>query len=126
LPRAVRRPLGAHRDQRRFGLRRLPSAPSPATRSRLAGASRRRALRRLEPSLTPRRPRYDRAAAMTRIKRIPRPVAVEVLPPFAIRVTFDDGVVHDTDLADDLWGPMFEPLKDPAYFAQVKVEDGNV
>ena len=63
---------------------------------------------------------------MNKIKRIPRPVAVEVLPPYAIRVTFDDGVVRDVDLADDLWGPMFEPLKDPAYFARVKVEDGDV
>ena len=63
---------------------------------------------------------------MTKIKRIPRPVAVAVLPPYAIRVTFDDGVVRDVDLADDLWGPMFEPLKDPAYFARVKVEDGDV
>ncbi|MGQ0431507.1 MAG: DUF2442 domain-containing protein [Microthrixaceae bacterium] len=63
---------------------------------------------------------------MTKLKRIPRPVAVEVLPPYAIRVTFDDGVVNDTDLADELWGPMFEPLKDPAYFAQVRVEGGDV
>lgn len=63
---------------------------------------------------------------MKRIKRIPRPVAVEVVPPYAIRVTFDDGVVRDTYLEDRLWGPMFEPLKDPAYFAQVRVEDGDV
>lgn len=63
---------------------------------------------------------------MTKLKRIPTPVAVEVLPPYAIRVTFDDGVVHDTDLAGELWGAMFEPLKDPAYFAQVSVVDGDV
>lgn len=63
---------------------------------------------------------------MKKIKRIPRPVAVQVLPPYAIRVTFDDGVVRDTDLSDRLWGPMFEPLKDPLYFAQVRVEDGDV
>ncbi len=63
---------------------------------------------------------------MRNLRLIPRPVAVEVLPPYAIRVTFDDGVVHDTDLADELWGAMFEPLKDPAYFAQVRVEDGDV
>jgi hypothetical protein len=63
---------------------------------------------------------------MKKYKRIPRPVAVEVLPPYAIRVTFDDGVVHDTDLAQDLWGAMFEPLKDPAYFARVRVVDGDV
>jgi hypothetical protein len=63
---------------------------------------------------------------MKKTKRIPRPVAVEVLPPYGIRVTFDDGVVHDTDLAGDLWGPMFEPLKDPVYFSRVTVDDGIV
>ncbi|HEY9558643.1 MAG TPA: DUF2442 domain-containing protein [Acidimicrobiales bacterium] len=63
---------------------------------------------------------------MKRYERIPRPVAVEVLPPYAIRVTFDDGVVNDTDLTGQLWGPMFEPLKDPSYFAQVRVVDGDV
>lgn len=63
---------------------------------------------------------------MKKTKRIPRPVAVEVLPPYGIRVTFDDGVVHDTDLAGDLWGPMFEPLKDPDYFSRVTVDDGIV
>jgi hypothetical protein len=63
---------------------------------------------------------------MTKLKRIPRPVAVEVLPPFAIRVTFDDGVVHDTDLDGTFRGPMTEPLKDPSYFAQVTVDDGVV
>lgn len=63
---------------------------------------------------------------MKKYKRIPRPVTVEVLSPYTIRVTFDDGIVHDTNLAGDLWGPVFEPLKDPAYFAQVRVEDGVV
>lgn len=63
---------------------------------------------------------------MEKLERVPRPVAVEVLPPYGIPVTFDDGVVHDTELARELWGPIFEPLKDPAYFAQVRVEDGDV
>jgi len=56
----------------------------------------------------------------------PRVTAVEVLPPHGLRLTFDDGLTRDVDLADELWGPMFEPLKDPAFFAQVAVDHGTV
>jgi hypothetical protein len=35
-------------------------------------------------------------------------------PPSAgLRLTFDDGVRRDVDLSGELWGPVFEPLKDP-------------
>jgi len=63
---------------------------------------------------------------MTKIARIPRVAEVEVRPPYGLRLTFDDGSARDVDLADDLWGPMFEPLKDPAFFAQVCVDHGTV
>ena len=61
---------------------------------------------------------------MTKHARIPRVVNVEVQPPYRLRVTFDDGLTRDVDLADDLWGPVFEPLKDPAFFTRVFVELG--
>ncbi|MGH9041533.1 MAG: DUF2442 domain-containing protein [Acidimicrobiia bacterium] len=63
---------------------------------------------------------------MKRIERIPRVTSVEVRPPYGLRVTFDDGVTRDIDLADDLWGPVFEPLKDPVFFAQAFVDHGTV
>jgi hypothetical protein len=63
---------------------------------------------------------------MTKITRIPKVAAVEVRPPYGLRLTFDDGVTRDVDLADELWGPMFEPLRDPAFFARVAVEHGTV
>ncbi len=63
---------------------------------------------------------------MTKLDRIPKVVTAEVLPPYALRLTFDDGLVREVDLADDLWGSMFEPLKDPAYFARVVVDHGTV
>jgi len=63
---------------------------------------------------------------MKKIAKIPRVTAVEVIPPHALRLTFDDGLTRDVDLADELWGPMFEPLKDPAFFAQVSVDHGTV
>jgi Protein of unknown function (DUF2442) len=63
---------------------------------------------------------------MKKIARIPRVTRVEVRPPYGLHLTFDDGVTRDVELADDLWGPMFEPLKDPAFFAQVSIDHGTV
>jgi hypothetical protein len=48
--------------------------------------------------------------------------AVEPLTEFKLRLTFDDGSERVVDFADDLWGPMGEPLRDPAYFRQVRVD----
>jgi hypothetical protein len=63
---------------------------------------------------------------MKKITKIPRVTAVEVVPPFRLHLTFDDDVTRDIDLADELWGPMFEPLKDPEFFAQVSIDHGTV
>lgn len=63
---------------------------------------------------------------MKKIDRIPKVVEAEVLPPYGLRLTFDDGVVRDVDLADELWGSVFEPLKDAEYFARVVVDHGTV
>jgi len=63
---------------------------------------------------------------MKKIDKIPKVVEAEVLPPYGLRLTFDDGLVRDVDLAADLWGTVFEPLKDPAYFARVIVDHGTV
>lgn len=49
--------------------------------------------------------------------------SVEVLHDFVVRVGFMDGVVREIDLEPELWGPVFEPLRDPAVFRQVKVDD---
>jgi hypothetical protein len=48
--------------------------------------------------------------------------AVEPLADYILRLTFDDGSERVVDLADELWGPMGEPLRDPAYFRQVRVD----
>jgi hypothetical protein len=49
-------------------------------------------------------------------------VEVEVLPPYGLRVVFDDGEAREMDLADQLEGPVFEPLRDAAEFSRVKVD----
>lgn len=48
--------------------------------------------------------------------------AVEPLADYTLRLTFDDGRQRVVDLADELWGPMGEPLSDPADFRQVRVD----
>lgn len=57
---------------------------------------------------------------------MPTIVSVSVIPTYALHLRFDDGVEGVVDLTGDLWGPMFEPLKDPAYFAQVTPDDWSV
>ena len=53
---------------------------------------------------------------------MPRVTAVEVIGGYQLRLMFDDGLVREIDLEHDLWGEMFEPLKDPSYFAKVFVD----
>jgi hypothetical protein len=49
--------------------------------------------------------------------------SVEVLDHYRLRLGFSDGSYRDVDLAGELSGPMFEPLADPDFFAQVRVDD---
>lgn len=39
-----------------------------------------------------------------------------------MRVTFDDGVCGEVDLAGELDGEVFEPLQDPDCFRRVRVD----
>jgi hypothetical protein len=48
---------------------------------------------------------------------------VEPRPGHRLRLGLTDGRTIERDLSADLWGPMFEPLRDPAFFAQVRVDD---
>jgi hypothetical protein len=43
---------------------------------------------------------------------IPRLESAEYVRDYTIHVRFADGVEGDVDLADELWGEVFEPLKD--------------
>ena len=46
---------------------------------------------------------------------------VVYLGDYQLRLTFSDGVVKNVDLADQLYGPVFEPLKEITFFQQVQV-----
>jgi Protein of unknown function (DUF2442) len=43
------------------------------------------------------------------------------LEGYTLRLEFNDGTVKDVDLAGELWGEVFEPLKDPELFRRVAV-----
>jgi len=49
--------------------------------------------------------------------------SVEAKAGYTLAVTFDDGTQGEVCIADRLFGPMFEPLKDPSLFAQVRVDE---
>jgi hypothetical protein len=48
--------------------------------------------------------------------------ALEVIGDHRLRLSFDDGLAGDVEFGDDDWGGVFDPLKDPAYFAQVQLD----
>lgn len=52
---------------------------------------------------------------------IPKVVEVTPLDGYKLWLRFQDGVSGTVDLSAELWGPMFEPLKDRALFAQVAI-----
>jgi hypothetical protein len=49
-------------------------------------------------------------------------VYVKAGADWTLEVRFSDGVQGTISLADRLFGPVFEPLKDPAFFAQVTTD----
>jgi hypothetical protein len=49
-------------------------------------------------------------------------VSVRVVRPYVIDVAFADGWRREVDVEPLLWGEVFEPLRDPAFFAQVVVD----
>ncbi len=48
--------------------------------------------------------------------------AVEVVGDHRLRLTFADGTVGEVDFDEREWRGIFEPLRDPTYFAQVRVD----
>lgn len=46
----------------------------------------------------------------------------EYLRDYKIQVTFDDGLQGIIDLEDELWGEVFEPLKNTDVFGRFRVD----
>lgn len=51
-----------------------------------------------------------------------RVTQVEVLEGYRLRLGFSDGTRRDVDFANELSGPIFEPLRDPEFFRQVRLD----
>jgi hypothetical protein len=48
-------------------------------------------------------------------------IEVRYVSGHTIWLRFADGLQGEIDLSGELWGPMFEPLKDPELFRAVRV-----
>lgn len=51
----------------------------------------------------------------------PRLTNAEYIGGYRIKVTFSDGAVGEIDFEPELWGEVFEPLRDPATFRDFRV-----
>lgn len=59
---------------------------------------------------------------MTLHSSLVRIESVEPLNVYGLRLWFNNGTTRDVNLDSELWGPVFEPLRDPAVFRQVSVD----
>jgi Protein of unknown function (DUF2442) len=51
---------------------------------------------------------------------LPAVVGVAVIGDYRLRLLFDDGTAGNVDFSSMEWKGVFEPLRDPTYFATVK------
>lgn len=61
--------------------------------------------------------------AMTSGAYLPAVTAVELIGEYELRLTFDDGTVGDVSFSARDWTGVFEPLRDPARFAKVAIDE---
>ncbi|MAA74496.1 MAG: hypothetical protein CMN28_07310 [Salinisphaeraceae bacterium] len=52
---------------------------------------------------------------------IPKVKKAEYLEGYKLWIEFADGKSGVVDLTEELWGPVFEPLREPRTFRQVRV-----
>ena len=55
-----------------------------------------------------------------------RLISVETKPNYILAIKFQDGTEGEVSLANRLFGPMFEPLKDIDFFSQAKIDEFGV
>jgi hypothetical protein len=60
---------------------------------------------------------------VTEINRI---IGAKIVSEHVLQLRFADGYVAQLDLGPALWGPVFEPLQQPDYFRQFRLEDDTV
>jgi hypothetical protein len=60
---------------------------------------------------------------MIPVEYLPAVAGVAVVGDHRLRLLFDDGTVGDVDFSSRTWTGVFEPLSDPAFFGQVRVDE---
>jgi hypothetical protein len=55
-----------------------------------------------------------------------RVISAKPLEDYKVEVKFSDGTHGIISLKDRLFGPVFEPLKDPKYFSQLTIDEFGV
>ena len=55
-----------------------------------------------------------------------RIISAQALKGFRIQVTFSDGTKGIVPLEDRLFGPVFEPLRNPKRFAELSIDEYGV
>jgi Protein of unknown function (DUF2442) len=63
--------------------------------------------------------RFPNIAGMSEIVHV---TSVEVVADHCLRLHFEDGVRGEVDFSTRNWRGVFEPLRDPDYFSQVRVD----
>ena len=53
---------------------------------------------------------------------LPKVIDARYAGSYRVWLRFADGLSGEIDLASELWGAMFEPLKDEAFFTQLRVD----
>lgn len=48
-------------------------------------------------------------------------IEAKYLTDYKLWLKFNNGVVGEVDLKNDIWGPAFEPLKEISFFKQIEV-----
>ncbi len=54
-----------------------------------------------------------------------RVVEARYLEGHRVWLRFNDAREGVLDLSDELWGEVFQPLRDPAFFAQFRIEEAH-
>src|SRR5436305_15295736 len=72
--------------------------------------------------MTSRYSRSTRCPKMALVEELFDITGVEVVGTYRLRLSFVDGTVGDVDFGSREWRGVFEPLKNPDYFARVEVD----
>jgi len=59
----------------------------------------------------------------TYVHKLYKVTAFEIVAPYTLHVTFDDGTAQTINLEPILYGPIYGPLRDLARFNQVRLDD---